>query len=75
MLTARGKKLYEGLNKHIEPYINLYEKLKEKEPPLKKEEPKPTPPNTRATVEAGVKQSDKNLSRREIIRQEYQKLK
>ena len=34
-----------------------------------------TPPNTRATVEAGVKQSDKNLSRREIIQQEYQKLK
>ena len=40
-----------------------------------KQEPKPTPPNTRATVEAGVKQSDKNLSRREIIQQEYQKLK
>ena len=42
-----------------------------------KQEPKPklSPPNTRATVEAGVKQSDKNLSRREIIRQEYQKLK
>lgn len=37
--------------------------------------PKPNPPDTRATVEAGVKQSDKNLSRREIIRQEYQKLK
>ena len=40
-----------------------------------KQETKPKPPNTRATVEAGVKQSDKNLSRREIIRQEYQKLK
>ena len=48
-------------------------KLEEK--PSIKQEPKPNPPNTRATVEAGVKQSDKNLSRREIIRQEYQKLK
>ena len=48
-------------------------KLEEK--PSIKQESKPNPPNTRATVEAGVKQSDKNLSRREIIRQEYQKLK
>ncbi len=56
-------------------YVLAGGKLKEKEPPTEKRETKPTPPNTRATVEAGVKQSDKNLSRREIIRQEYQKLK
>lgn len=51
-------------------------KLDNKEPPEKKQEPKkPTPPNTRPGNEAGMKQSDKNLSRREIIAQEYQKLK
>ena len=48
-------------------------KLEDK--PLIKQEPKKEPPNTRATVEAGVKQSDKNLSLREVIAQEYQKLK
>ena len=47
----------------------------EKEPPTKKEEKPKPPPNTRATAEAGMKQTDKNLSRREIIQQEYQKLK
>ena len=51
-------------------------KLDNKEPPEKKQEPKKTtPPNTRPGNEAGMKQSDKNLSRREIIAQEYQKLK
>jgi len=48
-------------------------KLEDK--PLIKQEPKKEPPNTRATVEAGVRQSDKNLSLREVIAQEYQKLK
>lgn len=38
----------------------------------KKKEP---PPDTRPQNEGGMKQSDKNLSRREIIMQEYQKLK
>jgi len=53
-------------------YVLAGGKLEEKPP--SKQEPK-IPPNTRATVEAGIKQSDKNLSRREIIQQEYQKLK
>lgn len=55
-------------------YILAGGKLKDKELPPK-QEAKREIPNTRATVEAGVKQSDKNLSRREIIQQEYQKLK
>ena len=41
----------------------------------KQEVKKIVPPNTRATVEAGVKQSDKNLSLRDVIAREYQKLK
>ncbi len=32
ILTTKGKKLYEKLNKQIIPYINLYEKLKTKDP-------------------------------------------
>ena len=40
-----------------------------------KQETKQTPPNTRTTVEAGVKKSDNNLSMREVIAQEFQKLK
>ena len=52
-------------------YVLAGGKLEAKPP-----EPKPKlPPNTRATVEAGVRQSDKNLSLREVIAQEYQKLK
>ena len=31
-LTPRGKKLFGKLNKQISPYINLYEKLKSKDP-------------------------------------------
>lgn len=51
-------------------------KLKEKEPPPKKDEKKKEPPpDTRPGAEAGVKKSDKNLSRREIIQEEFQKLK
>ena len=49
-------------------------KLKD-EKPTDKQETKPTPPNTRTTVEAGVKKSDNNLSMREVIAQEFQKLK
>ena len=48
-------------------------KLEEKPP--KKQEPKKEPPDTRATAEAGMQKSDKNLSTREIIAEEYQKLK
>jgi len=54
-------------------YVLAGGKLEEK-PPKKEEKPK-LPPNTRATAEAGMKKSDKNLSRREIIADEYQKLK
>ena len=51
-------------------------KLKEKELPKKKEEEKKKEtPDTRPGSEAGMKKSDKNLSRREIIQEEWQKLK
>jgi len=57
-------------------YVLAGGKLEGKEPPEKKQEPKPAPaPNTRPGNEAGMKKSDKNLSRREIIAEEYQKLK
>ena len=56
-------------------YVLAGGKLEEKKPPEKQEDKKKEPPDTRPQVEAGVKQSDKNLSRREIIQQEYQKLK
>ena len=32
MLTKRGKKLYDKLNKQVEPYLALYDKLRSKEP-------------------------------------------
>lgn len=42
---------------------------------VKKEDNKPKPPpDTRSQVDSGVKKSDKNLSMREIIREEYKKL-
>jgi len=59
-------------------YVLAGGKLEGKEPPPKKQEPEPKPkpaPNTRPGNEAGMKKSDKNLSRREIIAEEYQKLK
>ena len=31
-LTLRGKKLFEKINNQISPYINLYDKLKSKDP-------------------------------------------
>ena len=49
-------------------------KLEEK-PPQKQGAKKESPPDTRATAEAGMQKSDKNLSTREIIAEEYQKLK
>jgi len=70
-------KIDELSEKH--PTLNiedLYEKAKREEAKINPpKEEKKTPPNTRATVEAGVRQSDKNLSLREVIAQEYQKLK
>jgi len=42
---------------------------------IKKQETKPTPPNTRTTIEGGIRKSDKDLSLREVIAREYQKLK
>lgn len=51
----------------------LYKLAKEDEEPPKKGEPK-LPPNTRDEVSTGVKKSDENLSYREIIKQEYDKL-
>ena len=51
-------------------YVLAGGKLEVKPPEVKK-----IPPNTRTTVEAGVRQSDKNLSLREVIAQEYQKIK
>ena len=58
-------------------YVLAGGKLEGKKPPEKKqEEPKiKIAPNTRPGSEAGMKKSDKNLSRREIIAEEYQKLK
>jgi len=50
----------------------LYKLAKEDEPE-KKGEPKPIP-NTRDEISTGVKKSDENLSYREIIKQEYDKL-
>ena len=41
----------------------------------KKDDKKPPPPDTRPQNEGGMKKTDKNLSTREIIAQEYQKLK
>lgn len=31
-LTNKGKKLYEEINKSLEPYFNVFKKLKEKDP-------------------------------------------
>lgn len=45
----------------------------EKEPPPKKD--KKESPDTRPGAEAGMKKDDKNLSMREVIAEEYQKLK
>lgn len=56
-------------------YVLAGGKLKEKPPSDKKEEKKKEAPDTRPGSEAGMKQSDKNLSRREIIEQEWQKTK
>ena len=54
-------------------YVLAGGKLTESQPT--KQEASKSVPNTRATVEAGVKQSDKSLSLREVIAREYQKLK
>jgi len=57
-------------------YVLAGGKLEEKEPPPKKDEKdKEPPPDTRAKGEAGMKKDHSNLSRREIIQQEWQKLK
>ena len=50
-------------------------KLESKEQPPKQEPKKEPPPNTRPQNEGGMKKSDKNLSRREIIAQEWQKIR
>ena len=59
------------------PNLNIAQiySLIEKETPVDKTKTKPNlPPNTRDTVVGGVKQSDNNLSFREILRQESDKL-
>jgi len=56
-------------------YVLAGGKLEEKPSDKKQEPKKEPPPNTRPGSEAGMKKSDKNLSRREIIAEEYQKLK
>ena len=59
------------------PNLNIAQiySLIEKETPVDKTKTKPNlPPNTRDTVVGGVKQSDNNLSYREIIKQEADKL-
>ncbi len=57
-------------------YVLAGGKLEEKPSEKKKqEEKKKEVPDTRPGIEAGMKKSDKNLSRREIIQEEYQKLK
>ena len=59
------------------PRLNIAQiySLIEKETPADKTKAKPNlPPNTRDTVVGGVKQSDNNLSYREIIKQEADKL-
>ena len=59
------------------PNLNIAQiySLIEKETPADKTKAKPNlPPNTRDTVVGGVKQSDNNLSYREIIKQEADKL-
>jgi septal ring factor EnvC (AmiA/AmiB activator) len=56
-------------------YVLAGGKLEEKPPDKQKAKEKEPPPNTRPQNEGGMKQSDKNLSTREIIAQEYQKLK
>ena len=55
-------------------YVLAGGKIEEK-PPKKQEPKKEPPPDTRPGIEAGVKKSDENLSRREIIQQEWQKSK
>lgn len=56
-------------------YVLAGGKLEEKPPGKKQEEKKKEVPDTRPGSEAGMKKSDKNLSRREIIAEEWQKLK
>ena len=56
-------------------YVLAGGKLEEKPSEKKQEEKKKEVPDTRPGSEAGMKKSDKNLSRREIIQEEWQKLK
>jgi len=84
-------KAFAGKHPDFRNYVTKISKLSDDNPNLKIEqlyvlaggklesqptqETKKSPPNTRATVEAGVRKSDKNLSLREVIAQEYQKIK
>ena len=56
-------------------YVLAGGKLEEKPSGKKQEEKKEKAPDTRPQNEGGMKKSDKNLSRREIIQEEWQKLK
>ena len=62
-------------NLNAEQLYKLAGGKSEEKPSKKQEAKKESPPNTRATAEAGMQKSDKNLSTREIIAEEYQKLK
>ena len=56
-------------------YVLAGGKLEEKPPQKQDVKEKEPPPDTRPGSEAGMKKSDKNLSMREVIAEEYQKLK
>jgi len=56
-------------------YVLAGGKLEGKPPEKQKPKGKEPPPDTRPQNEGGMKKSDKNLSMREIIAEEYQKLK
>ena len=56
-------------------YVLAGGKLEDKQPPKKDDKKKEPPPNTRPQNEGGMKKTDQNLSTREIIAQEYQKIK
>ena len=62
-------------NLNAEQLYKLAGGKSEEKPSKKQETKKEPPPDTRATAEAGMQKSDKNLSTREIIAEEYQKLK
>jgi len=85
--TAREEiKGFASTHPDFKNYIAKISELSDENPNLKIEqlyvlaggklEPKKeSPPDTRPRNEGGMKQSDKNLSLREVIAQEYQKLK